>query len=121
MIIPVIPVISKAALMPLPLASFLILLVIRVSCHLEPLPSGPPGFLTALSAAISLIFDSWAGSKAFTAVYADTIHDFPAFLCNNHGSHAKDIIIAGKLMHFFTLLTKEKRSKKENTAAIYCD
>jgi len=29
------------------------------------------------------------------------------------------MIIAGKLMRFSTLLTKEKRTKKENTAAIY--
>jgi len=29
------------------------------------------------------------------------------------------MIIAGKLMSFSTLLTKEKRTKKENTAAIY--
>jgi len=36
---------------------------------------------------------------------------------NNPGSYAKDMIIAGKLIHFSTLLTKEKRSKKENTAA----
>jgi len=29
------------------------------------------------------------------------------------------MIIAEKPMHFSTLLTKEKRSKKENTAAIF--
>jgi len=29
------------------------------------------------------------------------------------------MIVAGKLIHISTLLTKEKRSKKENTAAIF--